>query len=136
MTASANTSKLPAQMPQNLKSYRQATRIPQSSGRKCRKTSSRLGRPYEYFKAPDSNAAESQVVSAGQTNTPKFQAQMPQKFKSNRQATRIPQSSGRKCRRSSSRLGRPNEYFKVSDSNATKPQVVSAGHTNTPKFRF
>ena len=122
-----NTSKFRTQMPQKFKSNRQATRIPQSPGLECRKISSRTGRPHEYLKVPDSNAAEVQVEPAGHTNTSKSRTRMPQNLKSYRQATRIPQSSGLKCRRSSSRIGRPNEYFKVSDSNATKPQVEPAG---------
>jgi hypothetical protein len=128
-----NTSKFQAQMPQHLKSKRQAQRIPQSPRPKCLSTSSRKGRPNEYPKVPGPNAAAPQVASAGQTNTPKFQAQMPQHLKSKRHAKRIPKSSRPKCHSTSSRKGRPNEYFKVPGTYASAHQVASAGQTNTPK---
>ena len=128
-----NTPKFQDQMPQHLKSPRQAKRIPQSPRHKCLSTSSRLGRPNEYPKVPGPNASAPQVEETGPTNTPKFQAQMPQHLKSKRQAKRILQSPRHICLSTSSRLGRPNEYPKVPGPNATVPQVASAGPTNTPK---
>ena len=121
-------------MPQKHKSNRQATRIPKSSRRKCLRTPSRTGRPYEYLKAPGTNASEAQVEPAGHTNTQKLQAQMPPHPKSNRQAPRIPQSSRHKRLRTSSRTGRPLEYLKAPGTNASEAQVEPAGHTNTSKF--
>ena len=134
-TGQTNTPKSQAQMPQHLKSKGKAKRIPQSSRTKCRSTSSRLGRPNEYPKAPGINASVPQVASAGPTNTPKSQAQMPQHLKSKRQAQRIPQSSRPKCHSTSSRRGKPNEYPKVPGPNASAPQVEETGPTNTPKFQ-
>ena len=85
-----NTSKLPAQMPQKHKSSRQAPRIPQSSRHKRLRTPSRTGRPYEYPKAPGTNASAPQVEPACHTNTQKLPAKMPQHLTSQRQAIRIP----------------------------------------------
>ena len=81
-----NTQKLQAKMPPHLTSKRQAPRIPKSSRHKCLRTPSRADRPYEYPKAPGTNASTPHVEPAGHTNTPKLQAQMPQKLKSNRHA--------------------------------------------------
>ena len=122
-------------MPKMAKSDRQAKRIPQSSGHKCRQRSSRKGRPNEYPKAQGTNAANAQVGREGPTNTKKFRAQMPQAVKSEGNAIRIPQSSGHKCLRRSSRKGRPHEYLKVSGTNAANAQVGREGHTNTKKLR-
>ena len=133
VTGPTNTPKFQDQMPQHLKSPRQAKRIPQSPRHKCLSTSSRLGRPNEYPKVPGPNASAPQVEREGQTNTPKFQAQMPQHLKSKRQAKRIPQSSRPKCHSTSSRRGRPNEYPKGPGPNASAPQVEREGQTNTPK---
>ncbi len=130
-----NTPKSQAQMPQHLKSPRQAKRIPESSRSKCHSTSSRLGRPNEYLKVPGPNASALQVEVTGPTNTPKFQAQMPQHLKSKGKAQRILQSSRPKCHSTSSRRGKPNEYPKAPGPNAAAPQVEKAGPTNTPKFQ-
>ena len=124
-----NTSKLRAQMPPTLKSEGKAQRIPKSSGHKCLRRSSRKGMPYEYQKAPGTNASGGQVGREGHTNTSKLKAQMPQAVKSKGKATRIPQSSGHKCLRRSSRKDRPNEYLKAPGANATKGQVEPAGKT-------
>ena len=85
-----NTSKLQAQMPPQLKSNRQAIRIPKSSCLLCLYVPCREGRPHEYLKVPGTNASTPQVEPAGHTNTSKFQAQMPQHLTSKRQAIRIP----------------------------------------------
>ena len=114
-------------MPQALKSEGKAIRIPKSSGHKCLRRSSRKGMPYEYQKAPGTNASGGQVGREGHTNTSKLKAQMPQAVKSKGKATRIPQSSGHKCLRRSSRKDRPNEYQKAPGANATKGQVEPVG---------
>ena len=122
-------------MPKMAKSDRQAKRIPQSSGHKCRQRSSRKGRPNEYPKAQGTNAANAQVGREGPTNTKKFRAQMPQAVKSEGKATRIPQSFGHKCRQRSSRKGRPHEYQKAPGTNAANAQVETECHTNTKKLQ-
>ena len=122
-------------MPKMAKSDRQAKRIPQSSGHKCLRRSSRKGRPNEYQKVPGTNASGGQVGRECHTNTKKHQAQMPQAVKSEGKATRIPQSSRHKCLRRSSRKGRPHEYLKVPGTNASGGQVGRTGPTNTKKLR-
>ena len=113
-----NTPKLKAQMPPTLKSEGKAQRIPKSSGHKCLRRSSRKGMPYEYLKVPGTNASGGQVGREGHTNTSKFRAQMPPTLKSEGKATRIPKSSGHKCRQCSSRNGMPYEYQKAPGTNA------------------
>ena len=60
---------------------------------------------------------------------------MPKMAKSDRQAKRIPKSSGHECLRRSSRKGRPHEYLKAPGTNAANAQVGREGPTNTKKFR-
>jgi len=87
-----NTKKPPAQVPLKSKSNRQAIRIPESCPHECLSSPSRKGRPHEYEKAARTSASKPQVGRAGHTNTRKLPAQVPLKFKSNRQATRIRKS--------------------------------------------
>ena len=130
-----NTKKFRAQMPQAVKSEGNAIRIPQSSGHKCLRRSSRKGRPHEYLKVSGTNAANAQVGREGHTNTKKLRAQMPPMLKSKRNAIRIPKSSRHKCLRWPSRTGRRNEYPKAPGTNASGAQVGREGHTNTKKLR-
>ncbi len=150
-----NSRKFQARLPQSHQTHRQAIRIPQSSRLECLNRTSRTGRPHEYLKAARSFASTGQVAPAGQTNTSKLPAHLPQPDKSHRQAIRIPQSSCLKCLQPTSRTGGPFEYLKVPDLNAYnrtsrtgRPyeylkaarsiasigQVNLAGHTNTTKL--
>ena len=129
-----NTLKPPVQLPQPDKSIWQAIRILQNRPLICLNRTSRTGRPYEYLKAARSIAHNRQVASAGHTNTSKPPAHLPQPDKSNRRAIRILQSRPLNCLNRTSRTGRPCEYLKVPDLNASTGQVEPAGHTNTSKL--
>ena len=114
---------------------RQAPRILQSSRLLCLYLTCRIGRPYEYLKAPGSYASTRPAASAGPTNTSKLQALMPQLTLPLWQAIRILQSSRFICLYLPCRSGRPHEYSKAPDSYASTYPAASAGHTNTPKLQ-
>ena len=114
---------------------RQAIRILQSSRILCLNLPCRSGRPYEYFKAPESNASTYPAALAGHTNTSKLQTLMPQLTLPLRQAIRILQSSWLLCLYLTCRSGRPHEYFKAPVSYASTYPAVPAGPTNTPKLQ-
>ena len=113
---------------------RQAIRIPQSFPFLCLCSTSRTGRPHEYLKAFHSYASTSPVAAAGHTNTSKLPVHMPLPHQPLRQATRTLQSFPFLCLCSTSRTGRPFEYFKVFHSYASTSPVAAEGHSNTPKF--
>ena len=122
-------------MPQLTLPLRKAIRILQSSRIECLYLPCRSGRPYEYFKAPDSYASTYPTAPAGHTNTSKLLALMPLSDMPLRQATRILQSSWLLCLYLTCRSGRPHEYFKAPDSYASTYPAASAGPTNTPKLQ-
>ena len=106
-------------MPQLTLPYRQAPRILQSSRLLCLYLTCRIGRPHEYFKAPDSYASTYPAAPAGPTNTSKSLAHMPQLTLPLRKAIRILQSLWLICLNLPCRSGRPHEYFKVPGSYAS-----------------
>ena len=114
---------------------RQAPRILQSSRLLCLYLTCRIGRPYEYLKAPGSYASTRPAASAGPTNTSKLQALMPQLTLPLWQAIRILQSSRFICLYLPCRSGRPHEYSKAPGSYASTRPAAPAGHTNTSKLQ-